>query len=146
MTLPADGAYSIELHDELFRPAAGFFRLKVGDLQFADLALPLGVAIGGKQTIECVSTNIRASAELNAAKLNFERVNDLSAKGFATKAQLDQATAALHLYANEDSGVRRRAMEIGCREIDGAGTALGRGTLVGPCERLHSVPHERSDP
>ena len=34
-----------------------------------------------------------ARAELNEAKLNFQRVNDLSGKGFATKAQLDQATA-----------------------------------------------------
>ena len=35
-----------------------------------------------------------ARAELNEAKLNFDRVNDLSLKGFSTKAQLDQATAA----------------------------------------------------
>lgn len=65
--LPSDGEYSLELHDELFRPAGnGFFRLKLGDLQYADLALPLGVAIGSKQTIESVSTNFHASAELSA--------------------------------------------------------------------------------
>jgi hypothetical protein len=69
MTLPADGDYAIELHDELFRPAgSGFFRLKIGDLQYADLAFPLAVALGGKQTIECVSANVRASAELNAVE------------------------------------------------------------------------------
>lgn len=69
MELPADGEYSLELHDELFRPAGnGFFRLQIGELQYADLALPMGVAIGGKQTIECVSANVRTSAELNAVE------------------------------------------------------------------------------
>lgn len=69
MTLPADGQYGLELHDELFRPAgSGFFRMKVGELQYADLAFPLGVPLGGKQTIESVSTNVRASAELNAVE------------------------------------------------------------------------------
>jgi hypothetical protein len=68
MELPADGDYSLELHDELFRPAGnGFFRLKVGDLHYADLALPLGVAIGGKRAIEAVSTNISATTELSVA-------------------------------------------------------------------------------
>src|SRR5206468_9783591 len=52
-TLPADGEYALELHDELFRPTGpGFFRLKVGELQYADLALPLGVAAGGKRSEE----------------------------------------------------------------------------------------------
>ncbi len=67
--LPADGEYTLELHDELFRPTGpGFFRLKVGDLQYADLALPLGVSAGNKQTIECASTNVHATAELNAVE------------------------------------------------------------------------------
>lgn len=69
MELPTDGEYTLELHDELFRPAGnGFFRLQIGELQYADLAFPMGVAIGGKQAIECVSTNIRTSAELNAVE------------------------------------------------------------------------------
>ncbi len=43
-TLPADGTYSIEVHDALYRGAdPGYFRLKVGDLQFADVAFPLAV-------------------------------------------------------------------------------------------------------
>ena len=50
--LPADAEYTIELHDQLFRPAGpGFFRLKIGDLQYADLALPLAVAAGSKQPL-----------------------------------------------------------------------------------------------
>src|SRR5262245_12634999 len=68
-TFPADGEYTLELHDELFRPTGpGFFRLKVGDLQYADLASPLAVAAGSKQTIEYASSNIHASAELNAVE------------------------------------------------------------------------------
>lgn len=69
-TLPADAEYVIELHDELFRPAgAGFFRLKVGDLQFADLAIPAGVTTGHKQTIAFASANLQGSAELNAVEI-----------------------------------------------------------------------------
>src|SRR3954454_25228152 len=42
--LPADGAYTVDVHDVLYQGAApGFFRLKVGELRYADLALPLGV-------------------------------------------------------------------------------------------------------
>jgi hypothetical protein len=68
--LPADGEYSLELQDELFRPTGpGFFRLKAGGLQYADLALPMGVATGGKQTIEYASSNVAASAEINAVEM-----------------------------------------------------------------------------
>jgi hypothetical protein len=66
-TLPADGDYTIELQDELFRPAGpGFFRLKVGDLQYADLAMPLGVALGSKQSMSYASANVLGAVELDA--------------------------------------------------------------------------------
>ncbi|HMC10450.1 MAG TPA: hypothetical protein VKH44_04140, partial [Pirellulaceae bacterium] len=69
-TLPADAQYTIELHDELFRPAGpGFFRLKIGDLQYADLALPLGVTAGSKQVVKYASSNVETSAELNAVEI-----------------------------------------------------------------------------
>jgi hypothetical protein len=43
-TLPADGKYTIEVHDRVYRAAApGFFRLKVGDLETADRAHPAAV-------------------------------------------------------------------------------------------------------
>ncbi|HEV8062485.1 MAG TPA: hypothetical protein VGP68_21580 [Gemmataceae bacterium] len=41
--LPADGTYTIDLHDTLYRATGlGQFRLKVGSLYYADLAFPLG--------------------------------------------------------------------------------------------------------
>jgi hypothetical protein len=65
--LPEEGDYTIELHDELFRPAGpGFFRMKVGELQFADLAMPLGVTAGTRQTVHLASGSLEASAEVNA--------------------------------------------------------------------------------
>ena len=67
--LPADADYTIELHDELFRPTGtGFFRLKVGDVQFADLAFPLAASAGSKHLVKSVSSNIDAIAELNAVE------------------------------------------------------------------------------
>lgn len=45
--LPADGSYTIQLHDVLYRGGApNHFRLKVGDLHYADLAFPLGIQKG----------------------------------------------------------------------------------------------------
>lgn len=44
VTLPADGLYSVEVHDQLFRAGnPAFFRLTIGDLQFADQVYPLAV-------------------------------------------------------------------------------------------------------
>ena len=45
--LPADGMYELELHDLLYRGAnPGFFRLKLGELSYADRLFPLGVQRG----------------------------------------------------------------------------------------------------
>jgi hypothetical protein len=69
-TLPADAEYTIELHDELFRPAgSGFFRFKLGDLQYADLALPLAATAGTKQAIQFASTSLAEAAELDAGSI-----------------------------------------------------------------------------
>ncbi len=68
-TLPADGQYSIEIHDAVFRGGEpGFFRLKLGDFRYADLVFPLGVQQGSAAQFEFARTNLppdtRASATL----------------------------------------------------------------------------------
>ncbi len=66
-TLPADGDYTIELHDSLFRGAdPGFFRLKVGQFHYADLVFPLGVQQGTAGTFEFASTNLPTDARGSA--------------------------------------------------------------------------------
>src|SRR5262249_23659198 len=46
-TLPADGDYSVELRDALYKaPTPNFFRLKIGELRYADLTFPLGARRG----------------------------------------------------------------------------------------------------
>jgi hypothetical protein len=76
ITLPADAEYTIELHDQLYRPAGpGFFRLKVGDLTTADFALPLAVAAGSKQTLHFPGSSVAgnpaaASAEHDATAVS----------------------------------------------------------------------------
>jgi hypothetical protein len=79
-TLPADGPYTIELHDALFRgEQPGFFRLKVGQFRYADLAFPLGVEQGAAATFEFAATNLppaaRSSGTLGLA--------DCLARGFS---------------------------------------------------------------
>lgn len=51
--LPADGQYTIQLHDRLYKGAApGHFRLKVGDFRYADLAFPPAVSPGRPVSVE----------------------------------------------------------------------------------------------
>ena len=64
-TLPADGTYIVELHDALYRGAdPGHFRLKIGQLSYADFAFPLGVQAGAKQTLSYLSTNLPDTIKL----------------------------------------------------------------------------------
>lgn len=67
-TLPADGTYTIELHDQLYRGAnPSHFRLKVGNLQFADQALPLAVTKGTKGTLRLASSALRDEIPFDAS-------------------------------------------------------------------------------
>ncbi len=65
--LPADGTYSIELHDALFRgEAPGYFRLKVGEFYYADLVYPLAARQGVNTNFSFASTNLPADAKASA--------------------------------------------------------------------------------
>jgi hypothetical protein len=67
VTLPADGQYTIELHDAVFRgEEPGFFRLKIGDFRYADMAYPLAVQQATDATFEFLSTNLPAEARATA--------------------------------------------------------------------------------
>lgn len=71
--LPTDGNYTIELHDLVYRGAnPGFFRLKVGDLQAADYAFPLGVTRGeqAKVAIGVVASTAGDSAAAPTASVD----------------------------------------------------------------------------
>jgi|GEM_PF-223631 len=62
--LPVDGRYTVELHDALYRgEQPGFFRLKIGDLQFADMVYPLGAQRGAKNSFELVGANLPAGTK-----------------------------------------------------------------------------------
>ncbi len=66
-TLPADATYTIELHDALYRGAApGFFRLKIGDLQFAELVYPLGAEQGIEASFEFRGGNLPETARASS--------------------------------------------------------------------------------
>ncbi|MFN0021510.1 MAG: hypothetical protein ACKVP0_24935 [Pirellulaceae bacterium] len=66
-TLPADGAYAVEVHDQLYRAGMpAFFRLKVGSLQFADIAFPLAVSPASKTPIRFAASNLTATSELDS--------------------------------------------------------------------------------
>ncbi|MBI2825412.1 MAG: hypothetical protein HYX69_12065 [Planctomycetia bacterium] len=66
-TLPADGRYTVELHDALYRGGEpGHFRLKIGDIHYADLVFPLGGGRGTKGSFELVATNLTEGAKIDA--------------------------------------------------------------------------------
>jgi hypothetical protein len=57
--LPADGRYTVEVHDVLFRAAApGFLRLKIGAFAYGSMVLPSGVSIGSKSQLEWIGGHL----------------------------------------------------------------------------------------
>lgn len=69
VTLPADDTYTIELHDLVYRAAGpGFFRLKVGELAYADFVLPQAIMRGSKSAVTFAATNVAngTTAEVDA--------------------------------------------------------------------------------
>ncbi|MBC7817856.1 MAG: hypothetical protein IAG10_13270, partial [Planctomycetaceae bacterium] len=68
--LPRDGQYTIEIHDLQYAPpGVSFFRLKVGQWQFADLAFPPAVTRGQEVALELLGTT-------GGAKLPFKAPTD----------------------------------------------------------------------
>jgi hypothetical protein len=66
--LPADGRYTVELHDALYRgPGPGIFRLKIGTLHYADLTYPLGVRRGVKSSLELIATNLPPGTKVESS-------------------------------------------------------------------------------
>lgn len=60
LQLPADGNFVIELHDVLYRaPNASPFRLKIGDLQYADFVFPLAMSSGTQGTVQLFTSRER---------------------------------------------------------------------------------------
>ena len=83
-TLPGDGSYTLELHDILYKgPAPGRFRLKIGNLSFADLAFPMGVQQGQPASVQYARTNIDSTVEIAAVE-NTLNALPLPAVGHAT--------------------------------------------------------------
>jgi hypothetical protein len=63
--LPGDGVYRVELQDVVYKAAdSSWFRLKIGDLKYADSVFPLAVAAGTPAKIQLVSTNITEEARV----------------------------------------------------------------------------------
>jgi hypothetical protein len=66
IALPADGTYTIQIHDLLYKgPQPGYFRLKVGELQYADRVHPIGVQRGQSAAVQPVSTNLPEGPPIN---------------------------------------------------------------------------------
>src|SRR5262249_3897171 len=64
VVLPADGTYTLELHDAQYKAGApNRFRLKLGDLHSADLAFPVGAQRGGKRSFQLIG-NLKDPAKV----------------------------------------------------------------------------------
>jgi hypothetical protein len=51
--IPADGKYTVELHEPLYRGTnPAFFRLKIGPQQFADTCMPLAILSSSKSSVQ----------------------------------------------------------------------------------------------
>jgi hypothetical protein len=57
-TLPGDGTYTIQLHDLLYKgPQPGFFRMKVGALEYVDFVFPVGAQRGEQVSVQLLSAS-----------------------------------------------------------------------------------------
>jgi hypothetical protein len=69
--LPAEGTYTVEMHDAQYRPGnPNRFRLRIGDFRSADLAFPLAGQRGTKATFQLIGSvpeNTRVEADLTSA-------------------------------------------------------------------------------
>jgi hypothetical protein len=66
-TLPMDGAYTVELHDALYRAGTpNHFRLKIGELQTADLVFPLGAQRGRDAWFELLGAGFSPKLQVRA--------------------------------------------------------------------------------
>jgi len=66
VVLPADGSYTVDLRDMLYR--AGYpnqFRLKIGTLQVADLLFPMGARRGTAASFELIGPFLRQNLRVN---------------------------------------------------------------------------------
>jgi hypothetical protein len=85
-TLPADGQYTVALRDVLYRAGSpSYFRLKVGEFRYADLALPLAVQRGTKGTLRLLGNvpddtrvTVEAGDATEGSQLPLPRVPGLS--------------------------------------------------------------------
>src|SRR5207237_6210631 len=72
--LPADGTYTIELHDAQYRAGApNRFRLRIGEFQYGDLPFPLAGQRGTKASFQLIGNMpeaTRVEADLTAAPGN----------------------------------------------------------------------------
>jgi hypothetical protein len=71
-TAPRDGEYSVELHDSRYAaPAPAHFRLKIGEFEYADVAIPAAVQVGTKQILRYAVSNLPAgsAAEFTAPSM-----------------------------------------------------------------------------
>jgi hypothetical protein len=65
--LPADGQYTVELHDALYQARSpGSFRLKIGPFPYADLAFPSAVKQGTTAAVQLLGGNLAAGATAEA--------------------------------------------------------------------------------
>jgi hypothetical protein len=87
-TPPADGNYTVELHDlEYAAPAPNFFRLKIGNWEYADLVFPPAVQAGTKRTLTLISGSANGQTiEYSAPENDSESVRSAPWKNIATSA------------------------------------------------------------
>lgn len=77
--LPADGTYTVELNDILYRGGMpNHFRLKIGDLRYADLAFPLGIRRGTTGTFQLIGEGV--TGPLQAVADSRDAIGDMQVR------------------------------------------------------------------
>ena len=65
VTIPADGVYTVEIHDLSYKaPAGSSFRLKIGDLALVDTVFPSAAVAGTQLEVQPIGTGLPDAASL----------------------------------------------------------------------------------
>jgi hypothetical protein len=133
LTLPAAGQYRLELQDIVYDAGdANWFRLKLGDLRYADGVFPLAVSGASDEAVSLVATNLEGAVTFLPA-LPGARVLPVRVRPDAASALLTGAMPCVHLSPRE---VNELTEDVARHRPDRLRAPLGiNGRLSAPTEQ-----------
>jgi hypothetical protein len=150
-TAPSDGPYRVELHDAVYQAGnPGYYRLKIGEWNYAAMVFPPVVQRGTKTTLEFADTNLPANTtvELNmpadAADMPAPWPAGKQMSGFRPLVLASDVPEAMQLLGRATSAKQSDATKAALQEITAPAGISGRfSPAKEDLYRVNVEPNER---